>query len=127
MQRITQILTSAFVAMGLFAVVGGSTTLAIDPLKAGCDANQKSEICAQTKGSGASVSTTIKNIISLLLFVLGVICVIVIIVAGIQYAVAAGDSNQITRAKNSILYAIVGLVIALLAYTIVNFVIDQFR
>jgi glucose uptake protein GlcU len=71
--------------------------------------------------------STIKNIISLLLFVLGVICVIVIIVAGIQYAVAAGDSNQITRAKNSILYAIVGLVIALLAYTIVNFVIDQFR
>ena len=126
MKRIYTAIIGVFVSISVLGALAGGV-MAIDPLKAGCAAKPDSEICAQTKSSGADIPTTIQNIIQLLLFVLGVICVIVIIVAGIQYAVAAGDSNQITRAKNSILYAIVGLVIALLAYAIVGFVVQQFR
>ena len=127
MKKLVQILSAFVVSLGLVGVFGLQPAAAIDPLGAACAKNPTSEICVQKSTASASIPDQIKNIISLLLFVLGVICVIVIIVAGIQYAVAGGDSNQITKAKNSILYAIIGLVVALLAYAIVNFVIQQFR
>ena len=48
-----------------------------------------------------------------------------VIIGGIQYTTSGGDSAAVTKAKNTILYGIVGLVIALLAYAIVNFVITR--
>ncbi|QWQ32311.1 hypothetical protein KOY48_00145 [Candidatus Minimicrobia naudis] len=45
---------------------------------------------------------------------------------GIRYTTSAGDSNKVTAPKNTVLYAIVGLVVAILAYAIVNMVIDKF-
>lgn len=58
-------------------------------------------------------------------FAAGTACVIVIIVAGILYALSEGDSNQVKIAKNAILYAVVGLVVILMAFTITAFVIGQ--
>lgn len=58
-------------------------------------------------------------------FVGGAACVIVIVVAGILYALSAGDSNQIKIAKNAILYAVVGLVVILMAFAITALVIGQ--
>ena len=55
----------------------------------------------------------------------GAACVIVIVVAGILYALSAGDSNQIKIAKNAILYAVVGLVVIMMAFAITAFVIGQ--
>jgi len=55
----------------------------------------------------------------------GIACVIVIIVAGILYALSAGDSNQVKVAKNAILYAVVGLVVIMMAFVITAFVIGQ--
>lgn len=73
---------------------------------------------------GASgVFSTITNI---LLFVLGAVSVIMIIIGGLRYVVSGGDSTSVTAAKNTILYAIVGIVIALLAYAIVNFILGTF-
>ena len=69
--------------------------------------------------------TFIKSIVNILLFVVGAISVIVIVIGGIRYVTSAGDSNQISGAKNTILYAVVGVVIALMAYAIVNFVLDN--
>jgi len=73
-------------------------------------------------GSGGAF-TQITNV---LLFIIGAISVIMLIVGGIRYTVSGGDSGQITAAKNTILYAIVGIVVAILAYAIVNFFIGQF-
>ena len=67
----------------------------------------------------------IKNIINILLFIIGAIAVIMIIIGGIRYVVSNGDSSQTTAAKNTILYAVVGLVIAMMAYAIVNWVIGS--
>lgn len=127
MKKLFQYIGIVTASIGITSLVTLQPVLAIDPLAAGCDLNPSAEICQQKNTAGASMQTLIRNIISTLLFVLGIICVIVIIVAGIQYAVAGGDAAQITRAKNSILYAVVGLVVALLAYAIVNFVLQQFR
>ena len=49
-----------------------------------------------------------------------------IIYGGIQYTTSAGDSGKVTNAKNTILYAIVGLIVSILAYAIVNFVTNAF-
>lgn len=73
---------------------------------------------------GASgIFTTITNV---LLFIVGAISVIMIVIGGLRYVLSGGNSSNITAAKNTILYAIVGLVIAILAYAIINFVIGSF-
>jgi len=69
---------------------------------------------------------SIKWIVNVLLFVLGAVAVIMIIIGGIRYTTSNGESAQITSAKNTILYAVVGLVVAILAYAIVNFVLSAF-
>ena len=62
----------------------------------------------------------------MLLFIIGAISVIMLIIGGIRYTVSGGDSAAVTSAKNTILYAIVGIIVALLAFAIVNFVLTQF-
>ena len=66
------------------------------------------------------------NGLNLLYFVAGLVAVIVIVVAGITYATSSGDSGKVTKAKNMILYAVVGLVIVLTAFTVTNFVSGRF-
>lgn len=68
----------------------------------------------------------IKDIVNILLFILGAIAVIMIIIGGIRYTTSNGDAGSIKSAKDTILYAVVGLVVAILAYAIVNFVIGAF-
>jgi hypothetical protein len=68
----------------------------------------------------AGVFTTIVNI---LLYIIGAIAVIMLIIGGIRYVTSAGDSSAVTAAKNTILYAIIGIIVALLAYAVVNFVL----
>jgi hypothetical protein len=58
-------------------------------------------------------------------FVAGAACVIVIVVAGMLYTLSAGDSNQIKIAKNAIIYAVAGLAVILMAFTITAFIIGR--
>jgi hypothetical protein len=64
----------------------------------------------------------IRNVINILLFVIGIIAVIMLIVGGIRYVVSGGDQNAVQGAKNTILYAIIGIVVAFLAFAAVRFV-----
>lgn len=66
-----------------------------------------------------------RQITNTILYVVGVIAVIMLIIGGIRYVVSGGDSKKVTDAKNTVLYAIIGLVIAVFAYAIVNFVITS--
>ncbi len=72
-------------------------------------------------------NTIVQRVVYILLFVIGVASVIMIIVGGIRYTIANGDQAAIKSAKNTVLYAVVGLVIALLAFAIVNFVVSRFK
>lgn len=78
----------------------------------------------QTDLFGSSgVFTTITNV---LLFIIGAISVIMLIIGGIRYVVSGGDSSAVTNAKNTILYAVIGIIVAILAYAVVNFVVGSF-
>jgi hypothetical protein len=68
----------------------------------------------------------LQNGLNLAYFVMAIIAVIVIIVAGIMYATSGGDSAAVTKAKNLILYSVVGIVVILAAWGITNFVIGRF-
>ena len=72
-----------------------------------------------------SLIPTILNIIQVTIGVLALVAVIVIIFAGVQYTTSAGDVGKVKKAKDSILYGIIGLVIAILAFAIVNFVLSS--
>ena len=64
-----------------------------------------------------------KQITNTLLYIVGIIAVFMLILGGIRYVISGGDAKKVTDAKNTVLYAIIGLIIAFLAYAIVNFVI----
>ena len=66
---------------------------------------------------------TVTGIINAIILVLGIACVIIVIVGGIGYMTSTGDAGKVKKAKDTILYGIIGLVICVLAYAIVNFVI----
>ena len=63
---------------------------------------------------------------NVLLFIIGAVSVIMLIIGGFRYVTSQGDQTQVQSAKNTILYSIVGIVVAILAYAAVNFVISSF-
>jgi hypothetical protein len=82
--------------------------------------------CETTGGDAATtVSTLLRRIINIFSWIVGVIAVIMIIVGGLKYITSGGDSSNVSSAKNTILYALVGLVIVALAQFIVRFVLGQ--
>lgn len=75
--------------------------------------------------TGPTVISVIKTAISLLSWVVGIAAIIMIIIGGFKYIISSGDSANITSAKNTILYAIIGLVIVAFAQFIVRFVLAK--
>ena len=78
-------------------------------------------------GQSSDLGAKIKIIVNVLLYILGAIAVVMIVIGGIRYTTSNGDSSAITSAKNTILYAVVGLVVAILSYALVNFILDAFK
>jgi hypothetical protein len=68
---------------------------------------------------------TARTIGNILVFITGAVSVIMVILGGFRYAVSNGDQGNITSAKNTILYAIIGVIIAIAAYAIINFVLSS--
>lgn len=66
---------------------------------------------------------TVKNIINVILGVLGVVAVVVIILGGFTFMTSQGDAGKVMKGRNTILWGVVGLIVALLAFAIVNFVL----
>ena len=87
---------------------------------------QKEEIAnyIQPGSRGDIISETYAaDINSTAQFVVGIMAVIMIIYSGIQYSMAAGDAGKLAKAKNSLIWSIVGLVVAVLAYAIISFAV----
>ena len=72
-------------------------------------------------------SAIIPRIINLMLFIVGILSIFMIIYGGIRYITAHGDEKQVKVAKDTIVYSVVGLIIAILAYALVTFIFDRFK
>lgn len=84
-------------------------------------------VCTNGTPGGINVQGALKSVVNTLIFVVGAISVIMIIIGGLRYTLSGGDSAGIKSAKDTILYAIVGIVVAVIAFAIVNFVISAFK
>jgi cytochrome bd-type quinol oxidase subunit 2 len=89
----------------------------------GCDTDPNDPNNPNTANN--KVSSTIATVINLFSLVVGVVAVIMIIIGGFKYVISNGDSNNINSAKNTILYALIGLVIVAMSQVIVRFVLNE--
>jgi len=123
MNKIKQlIVTGALVLSGFAVFAAPQPAFAVNAIEQACGSSSSSTLCAGG-ASGEKVDSFLKTLINTLLFIVGLLSVIMIIAGGLMYVISAGDSAKVTRAKNMIIYAVVGLVIAFLAYSIVNWVL----
>ena len=114
--KIAQAITGASAALTLYA----GKAMALTSVEEGAEAARAEGMPAELVGIDG-VFTKITNTI---LYAVGIISVIMLIYGGLRYVISGGDSKKVTDAKNTIMYAIIGLIIAILAYAIVNFVIN---
>lgn len=68
----------------------------------------------------------LSGVLNTVYFVAGITAVIVIIICGILYSISQGDAAKTKRAKDGILYSVVGLVVIMMAFVITNFIIGRF-
>jgi hypothetical protein cdivTM_30108 len=107
----------------IFAFITPASAFASTPFNA-CK-NVVSGNTAVCSGDAKDAKEIAKNIISVLLWIVGMASIIVIVYSGITFVTSAGNPSQITRAKTMLLYAVVGLVVSILAYAIVNFIVEN--
>lgn len=118
------------VCMGLLSigVFLPSRTFAAGP----CDASNKGNIpdavweatCGNKEDDKNNLTKTITNIINAIVLSAGLIAVIFIVYGGFQYMTSTGDPAKAKKAKDTILYAAIGLIVCALAFAIVNFTIN---
>jgi hypothetical protein len=72
---------------------------------------------------GDPSSTTVSEVLSLVFALLGAVAFLMIVLSGLRYTLSRGDSDKIAKAKNSIIYSAIGLILATLAFSIVRFVV----
>jgi hypothetical protein len=80
----------------------------------------------QDSNAESRVNETITLALNIFSSIVGIIAVVMIIVGGVKYITSQGESANVTSAKNTILYALVGLVVVALAQVIVRFVLNRF-
>lgn len=109
-------------------ITGIGTTLSLCAGKAMALTVSEGAEAARAEGMPAELigpEGIFNQITSVALGVIGAVSVIMLIWGGLRYIISGGDSKKITDAKNTILYAIIGLIIAVLSYAIINFVLNS--
>lgn len=76
-------------------------------------------------GGGDQINNIVKVFLNLFSVILGIVAVVMVMVGGYKYITSNGDSGNITSAKHTIVYAIIGLVVVALAQFLVQFVLDK--
>jgi len=120
------LLTLGLLSSFAFSAIPANTNAQVDVFKDACSgAAATTAICKDREKDKAP--KFVKDLVNMLLYVLGAVSIVVIIFAGIFYTTSIGDPALVTKAKNTLLYAVVGLIVAISAYAIVNFVLDWFK
>ena len=81
--------------------------------------------CSSGGNATTSINNIVHTIVNLLSAIVGIVAVIMIIVGGLRYITSGGNDTSVTGAKNTILYAVIGLVVVALAQIIVRFTLAK--
>lgn len=107
------------------APLAATTTAGAVEVFEACTGAADTAVCKGKDDKVLGPDGLLTNVINLLLFIIGIVSLIMIIVGGFKYTTSAGDSSQLSNAKDTILYALVGLVIAIMSFAIVNWVVGR--
>ena len=90
-----------------------------------CNGNAPASVkkAAGCSGNKNELQKNITNILKAVIGAAGLVAVIFIVIGGVQYMTSAGDTSKVEKAKKTVLYALIGLIICALAFAIVNWVI----
>lgn len=114
----------AILPLGLFILASAAPASAqSEALKNVQDGVKQVDKTATSETATKKVDTLIKNIVNIFSLIVGVVSVIMIIVGGFKYITSGGDSGRVSSAKNTIIYAVIGLIIVAFAQILVKFVI----
>lgn len=122
MKRIITLLFGAFL---LVAIVGSPAQAQIDVFQECTAQTQDTAICKARKDRLFGPGSIWNNILNVFTFIIGAISVLMIIVGGLRYTLSGGDANSVSAAKSTVLYAVIGLVVAVMGNAIVNFVLTN--
>jgi Type IV secretion system pilin len=114
--------------LGLMGYVGASSFVGASLVAADCSnaSGLTSDACGglhQVGGGGQNIEVVFNNIVNILSIVVGAVAVIVVVYSGFRYITSGGDSNKVSAAKNTLIYALVGVAVAALAQTLIHFVL----
>lgn len=121
MKRLVPLIVTAVLAVGI-GVFNVAPVLAVGSIADGASSARASSQPVDLFGT----SGVFAEISRVLLFIVGAVAVIMIVIGGLRYVISGGDASQVQAAKNTILYALVGIIVAILAYAAVNFVVNSF-
>lgn len=133
-QKIKTLMLSLALVMAPALAAGFVVTPAYAEVNIGANVCQGADIEIDAQDGGANcdedvnaggVNNLLRQIVNIISAIVGVIAVIMIVVGGFKYITSGGDSNKVSSAKNTIIYAIIGLIIVALAQVIVRFVLSQ--
>lgn len=108
-----------------FTAIISPPTLATDADVCGTNVPKSVQEAAGCDSNADGLQPAITSILSAIIGVAGLVSVAYIIVGGIQYMTSSGDSNKTEKAKKTILYALIGLIVCALSFAIVNFAISR--
>jgi cytochrome bd-type quinol oxidase subunit 2 len=92
----------------------------------GCGANLSTDQSSCSTSTGTNrIQTIVTQVVNIFSVIVGIVSVIMIIYGGFKYITSGGDSGNISAAKNTIVYALIGLVVVALAQFIVQFVLNK--
>ncbi len=124
MKKVSKILSAALVLV--FSAMFAFTALPVYASGNGVSQAQKG-MNNINNGNEVDLPSAIKTILSSVFIVVGILAVIVIIIGGVNYTLSQGDPGKVKKAKDTILYGIIGLIVSLLAFAIVQFVLDALQ
>ncbi len=130
MKRLLSGIVVALVVVSCLFTRSAGTVRAVDVLQPGCQAGASTQFCKdvnENKNTDRILGPTgiVTQITQTIIYITGAISVIMIVIGGLKYVLSAGDSSGVQSAKNTILYAIIGLVVTLFAQVIVSFVLSK--
>ena len=129
MKQLRLILATLTLLVGLGGAMAPAVVSAASstPKQTVCQTLGSNNDCTSTPHNSVSLNHVVKAVIDVLSVVIGIAAVIMVMVGGFRYITAGGDANNVSSAKNTIIYAIVGLVVVALAQAIVQFVVNKVK
>jgi hypothetical protein len=128
MRRLSLFILSIVTAFGLMALPLASASAAgYNPFKAACSGGSTGAVCS-TKTTGDPLvgpNGLISKVTRVIALLAGIGAVIIIIIGGFMYITSGGDSGKVSRAKDTLIYAVVGLIVIVMSQTVIIFVIDR--